>query len=623
MPEIDEKADLIADVLGGALGEDALSAVGGTPQTPEELAQTARDWLTQVVELLKQELGGSPSVKSSPFVESFLYQTKGLEEGKPCTPGHTQERDRCIPVNPTVGPSPVGPASEKLEAGDLVVWNGEPGWKVETVYGPKGNNRIVVSKNGAKEIVHPHDLTKGAGERVPEPKVPASKPSASEKLSNLPRHETVDNAVQNPIPESGIDQDQMDHDLITDPEGTISERPHYKKKIPFSKLTTIQDWIFPDIVKRLLDEKKGNKADFPIVLKMGNEYVLLDGNHRAVTSLLKGESEVTAYVVDGQGRSKNLATYQTKARGQQCKQGENASKTDCIPASDEGSARSSKKPLQIVGDLDSLKFRESDSTWWEAGGEPADGIYASAFEDGSKLTRTFSGGNFVSEQFVQKPKKPKKQKATAEDVQVEPAKDKSADAKIDNLPDIKSAPGLKKTPFPFRELDSEVEEASFFHQDELKVPPIEVPMDLIVSSQRFVDPGNAKEWIVKGSPKVDGVVPSAEYPTVIHIGGKYVLFDGHHRAVAQWALGATKLPVRVVKYRGNGQMVLDGRAHQGASKNPNNLSIPPSPFAKDLTGYFTKARGQQCKQGENASELFEDKPVQSPPHVPPSPFLPR
>ncbi len=127
MPATDEKTDLIADLLGGSLGEDALSTVqemdsiggeaqGGEAQggglTEDVVIQASKDFLLQAIEVLKKELGddqvNSPSVSPSPFLKSLLgYESKGKGkkkkqkqnmQGRPCIAGYTRERDGCIPT---------------------------------------------------------------------------------------------------------------------------------------------------------------------------------------------------------------------------------------------------------------------------------------------------------------------------------------------------------------------------------------------------------------------------------------------------------------------------------------------------------------------------------------------
>ena len=73
--------------------------------------------------------------------------------------------------------------------------------------------------------------------------------------------------------------------------------------VPISKLSTAQ----PQIVARKLEElqnsgfqanQQANDGSYPMVIKNGDKYLLVDGNHRAALAYINGENNLKARVFD-------------------------------------------------------------------------------------------------------------------------------------------------------------------------------------------------------------------------------------------------------------------------------------------------------------------------------------
>jgi hypothetical protein len=88
------------------------------------------------------------------------------------------------------------------------------------------------------------------------------------------------------------------------------------QKISTSKVISIQDTVNPNIVNQYRDKiaEISSAPDFedaPAVVKMGNEYVIVDGNHRAIALKDAGKDEMWAVVIDP-NRPKTAATSKNK-----------------------------------------------------------------------------------------------------------------------------------------------------------------------------------------------------------------------------------------------------------------------------------------------------------------------
>jgi RNA polymerase sigma factor (sigma-70 family) len=122
---------------------------------------------------------------------------------------------------------------------------------------------------------------------------------------------------------------------------------------------------------------------------------------------------------------------------------------------------------------------------------------------------------------------------------------KSAQHRVKQLPDY--GYGLKKPPFPYHRLLAE-SEAKVDEKALKDAPPIEVPMSSLASSQDNIDPKDVEKHIAAPQGPLENVSSAFEYPTAVYKNGKYVLFDGHHRAVGAWARGDKTLLVRLIKF---------------------------------------------------------------------------
>jgi len=87
------------------------------------------------------------------------------------------------------------------------------------------------------------------------------------------------------------------------------QRQKYGKiaDIPINNITSSESHLYKPQVDALVSGAQiKTSSDIPILYKVGNEYIVGDGNHRVTAELLKGNKSVKALVLDLSELSKQL-----------------------------------------------------------------------------------------------------------------------------------------------------------------------------------------------------------------------------------------------------------------------------------------------------------------------------
>ncbi len=160
--DTDEKAGLISDILAGTLGEDALSVVEGAGQeeefSEEQVAQVAREFLEEAVQLIQQELGQQvKSISPSPFLKHLTgYLSKG--RGQQCKQGENASKTECIPAKKESSKAPAKkPTRAKPESPPSDPFAKAPakrGAMIQAVRDGAGKDARIVLRNGQPAPEH-------------------------------------------------------------------------------------------------------------------------------------------------------------------------------------------------------------------------------------------------------------------------------------------------------------------------------------------------------------------------------------------------------------------------------------------------------------------------------------
>jgi hypothetical protein len=219
-------------------------------------------------------------------------------------------------------------------------------------------------------------------------------------------------------------------------------------------------------------------------------------------------------------RGKSFTNWRVKAA---CQQGERSDLTGCTPASGEAGTPSTPKARFTEGQKVTIQSSVVKVPGeWTVKKVREDGMVVIAKGGQEKVMKAESLVSKDKDPTAKPEAKPTETPPQKPAQQAEPQPQKFPTS-VDQLSDASA--GMKQTPFEFKAIPKEWEEAPVDSDSVAEQKPVTIPIDELVSTQKFVDPGNVKFWMEQESGPVEGVVASAEYPLVIRQGGNYLLFS--------------------------------------------------------------------------------------------------